>query len=222
MFISPEIKEDLQLEQAEFQSIVSGEDVSVARKNETPLCLQWRTPGILGGNQVPGFKDNSGSVLRRTVAWNCGRQVSEDIADPHLEHKLDLEIPNILCKCLRAYLEYSHLYSGKDIWSILPTYFKTIKSQIAQVTSTIHHFLSCDEIRFGKDLYIPQKVFVEKFNEHCRRNNLGTPRFTPDFYAGAFSARELEVRQDSRLYRGQPYSTQHFIFGVDTIPLTGQ
>ena len=34
MFIAPEIKGDLALEQAEFQSIVSGEDVSIAVKHE--------------------------------------------------------------------------------------------------------------------------------------------------------------------------------------------
>jgi len=86
MFISPEIKGDLQLEQAEFQSLVSGEDVSVARKNESALSMQWKTPGILGGNEVPNWKDNSGSILRRLATWNFARQVSE--ADPHLDDKL--------------------------------------------------------------------------------------------------------------------------------------
>ena len=213
MFISPEIKGDLQLEQAEFQSLVSGEDVSVARKNETALSMQWKTPGILGGNEVPNWKDNSGSILRRLATWNFGRQVSE--ADPHLDQKLEQEIPAILCKCLRAYLDYAHKYADKDIWNVLPKYFKTVQSQIATVTNALQHFLCSEKFKFGPDLYMPQSLFIARFNEHCKQNNLGTHRFNQDFYAGPFSAKELEVRMDSKIYNGSAYSTQPFIFGLD-------
>jgi hypothetical protein len=213
MFISPEIKGDLQLEQAEFQSLVSGEDVSVARKNETALSMQWKTPGILGGNEVPNWKDNSGSILRRLATWNFGRQVSE--ADPHLDQKLEQEIPAILCKCLRAYLDYAHKYADKDIWNVLPKYFKTVQSQIATVTNALQHFLCSEKFKFGPDLFMPQSLFIARFNEHCKQNNLGTHRFNQDFYAGPFSAKELEVRIDSKIYNGSAYSTQPFIFGLD-------
>lgn len=213
MFISPEIKGDLQLEQAEFQSLVSGEDVSVARKNETALSMQWKTPGILGGNEVPNWKDNSGSILRRLATWNFGRQVAD--ADPHLDQKLELEIPAILCKCLRAYLDYAHKYSDKDIWNVLPKYFKTIQSQIAQVTNALQHFLCSEKFKFGPSLFMPQTLFIARFNEHCKQNNLGTHRFNQDFYAGPFSAKELEVRVDSKIYNESAYSTQPFIFGLD-------
>ena len=152
MFISPEIKGDLSLEQAEFQSLVSGEDVSVARKNETALSLQWKTPGILGGNEVPNWKDNSGSILRRLATLNFSRQIAPDVADPNLEHKLEKEMPAIMCKCLRAYLEYAQKYSGKDIWNILPKYFKNIQNQVATVTNPLQHFLCSEKFRFAPGL----------------------------------------------------------------------
>jgi hypothetical protein len=215
MFISPEIKGDLQLEQAEFQSLVSGEDVSVARKNETALSMQWKTPGILGGNEVPNWKDNSGSILRRLATWNFGRQVAD--ADPHLDQKLEQEIPAILCKCLRAYLDYAHKYADKDIWNVLPKYFKTVQSQIATVTNALQHFLCSEKFKFGPGLFMPQTLFIARFNEHCKQNNLGTHRFNQDFYAGPFSAKELEVRVDSKIYNGSAYSTQPFIFGLDFV-----
>jgi hypothetical protein len=215
MFISPEIKGDLQLEQAEFQSLVSGEDVSIARKNETALSFQWKTPGILGGNEIPNWKDNSGSILRRLATLNFGRQIAPDVADPNLDQKLEIEMPAILCKCLRAYLEYSHKYASKDIWNVLPKYFKLIRSQVATVTNSLQHFLCSEKFKFGPDLFVPQKVFVAQFNQHCRENNLGTFKFNQDFFAGPFSAKELEVRVESRIYQGQAYSTQPFIFGLD-------
>ena len=215
MFISPEIKGDLQLEQAEFQSMVSGEDVSVARKNETAVSMQWKTPGILGGNEVPNWKDNSGSILRRLATVNFGRQIAPDVADPHLEDKLEREMPAILCKCLRAYLEYASKYADKDIWNLLPKYFKQVQNQVATVTNSLQHFLCSEKFRFGPDMCVPQKVFVAQFNQHCRENNLGTFKFNQDFYAGPFSARELEVRTESRVYRESAYSMQPFIFGLD-------
>ena len=215
MFISPEIKGDLQLEQAEFQSLVSGEDVSIARKNETALSFQWKTPGILGGNEVPNWKDNSGSILRRLATVNFGRQIAEDVADPHLDDKLDAELPAILCKCLRAYLDYAHRYADKDIWNVLPKYFKQVQNQVATVTNSLQHFLCSEKFKFGPTLFVPQKIFVERFNQHCRENNLGTFRFNQDFYAGPFSSKELEVRLDSKIYNGQAFSTQPFIFGLD-------
>ena len=218
MFISPEIKGDLQLEQAEFQSLVSGEDLSVARKNETALSVQWKTPGILGGNEVPNWKDNSGSILRRLATWNFGRQIASDVADPHLDEKLETELPAIMCKCLRAYLDYVHKYADKDIWNVLPKYFKQVQNQIATVTNSLQHLLCSEKVRFGKDLCVPQRLFVEKFNQHCKENMLGSFKFNQDFYAGPFSSREIEVRTESRIWNGNSYAAQPFIFGLDFVP----
>jgi Family of unknown function (DUF5906) len=212
MFISPEIKGDMALEQAEFQSLVSGEDMSIARKNKTALSLTWRVPGILAGNEVPNWKDNSGSVLRRLVTWNFGRQVAE--ADPHLDSKLDSEMANILCKCVRAYLEYAQRYSDQDIWNVLPKYFLDIQNQVAMVTNTLQHFLASEKVVYGSHLCCPQKMFVSAFNQHCQENNLGRPRFNPDFYAGPFSSRQLEVRPGTQ-WRDQTLANQPFIWGMD-------
>jgi len=217
MFISPEIKGDLQLEQAEFQSLVSGEDVSVARKCETAVSVQWKTPGILGGNEVPNWKDNSGSILRRLATVNFGRQIAPDVADPHLDDKLELEMPAILCKCLRAYLDYAHKYADKDIWNVLPAYFKQVQNQIATVTNSLQHLLCSEKVRFGKDLCVPQRTFVERFNQHCKENMLGSFKFNQDFYAGPFSSREIEVRTESRIWKGNSYASQPFIFGLDFV-----
>jgi len=215
MFIAPEVKGDLQLEQAEFQSIVSGEDVSIAVKHEKAKSFEWRTPGILGGNEIPDWKDNSGSVLRRILTWNFGKQVKN--ADPTLENKLDTELPIILQKCIRAYLEYSQKYADKDIWNVVPEYFKTIQKQVATVANTLENFLQSTAVRYGSELFCPQKDFVALFNSHCQANNLGKPRFTQDFYVGPFSQRDIEVREDKLTYKGRLCKKQSFIFGIDIV-----
>lgn len=215
MFISPEVKGDLALEQAEFQSMVSGEDVSIARKNQKALSMQWNVPGILAGNEVPNWKDNSGSVQRRVLTWNFSKQVVE--ADPTLEDKLDQEIPAILCKCVKAYLEYSSKYHDQDVWNVVPTYFKDIQKQIAVVTNTLQNFLESEKIVYGTDKFVPQKLFVQVFNQHCLENNLPRPKFNPDVCAGPFSSRDLEVRSADVQYRGRMYATQPVIYGLDII-----
>jgi hypothetical protein len=215
MFISPEVKGDLALEQAEFQSIVSGEDVSIARKNEKALSMLWNVPGILAGNEVPGYRDNSGSVLRRLVTWNFGRQVMD--ADPHLDQKLDAEIPHILFKCVEAYLDYAEKYSDQDIWNVLPEYFKNVQGEVAKLTNPLQHFLSSEKIVFGRNKFIPQKLFISAFNAHCIENLLGRCKFNPDIYAGPFSAREIEVRNDTCTYNGTAYTTQSVIYGLDVV-----
>ena len=215
MFISPEVKGDLALEQAEFQSIVSGEDVSIARKNEKALSMSWTVPGILAGNEVPGYRDNSGSVLRRLVTWNFGRQVAK--ADPKLDEKLDSEIPAIICKCVRAYLEYAQRYNNEDIWNVLPAYFKKVQDEVAKLTNPLQHFLSSEKIVYGSDKFVPQKTFVQLFNAHCVENLLGRCKFNPDIYAGPFSSREIEVRNDTCTYKGQVLTAQSIIYGLDVV-----
>jgi hypothetical protein len=215
MFISPEVKGDLALEQAEFQSMVSGEDVSIARKNEKALSKTWNVPGILAGNEVPNWKDNSGSVQRRVLAWNFTKQVL--CADPHLDEKLELELPSILQKCVMAYLDYARKYSDKDIWSVVPKYFKEVQKQISCVTNTLQHFLESEKVQFGQDKFVPQRFFLSIFTQHCTENNLRRPQFNPDTYAGPFSSRELTVKTETVQYRGKMYPAQAVIHGIDII-----
>jgi phage/plasmid-associated DNA primase len=213
MFISPEVKGDLSLEQAEFQSMVSGEDVSIARKNQKALSKQWNVPGILAGNEVPNWRDNSGSVQRRVVTANFSKQVMD--ADPHLDEKLETEIPAILCKCVKAYIEYAQKYGDQDIWNVLPKYFKEVQKQISVVTNTLQHFLESEKIEYGADKCIPQKLFVHLFNQHCQENNLTKSKFNPDVYAGPFSSRDISVRSEVIQYKGRMYGQQPVIYGLD-------
>ena len=51
LFVAPEIKADLQMEQAEFQSMVSGEDMSICVKYQTAHTAEWKVPGIMAGER---------------------------------------------------------------------------------------------------------------------------------------------------------------------------
>ena len=215
MFISPEIRGDIRLEQAEFQSIVSGEQVSVAIKNKTATTMVWKVPGCLGGNEVPRWKDSSGSVLRRILTWDFSKQVKN--ADPTLDKKLERELPGILQKCIRGYLEYAQKYRDKDIWNIVPPYFKEIQSQVAQVTNTLENFLQSPEVIIEVGKKVPQKKFMEHYKDYCMANNLDKAQFNKDIYVGPFSQYDITVKNDSGIYNGQPFQNQRWIFGLDIV-----
>jgi hypothetical protein len=85
------------------------------------------------------------------------------------------------------------------------------------VASSLTNFLESTYVKLDKDLFVPQKEFIPKFNQHCKENNLGSHKFHQDFYAGPFSSREIEVRIDTVTYKGRLYKHQPVIYGLDLI-----
>jgi len=90
------------------------------------------------------------------------------------------------------------------------------------ITNSLQNFLASEKVRYGEDLFCPQKMFIQVFNQHCQENNLGRVKFNSDSYAGPFSGRNLEVRTEARTYKGRAYPAQPFVFGVDLVEDTLQ
>jgi hypothetical protein len=85
------------------------------------------------------------------------------------------------------------------------------------ITNSLQNFLASEKVKVSAELFCPQKVFVQIFNQHCSENNLGRFKFNPDFYVGPFSSKNIEVRVESKTYKGRVYPPQPIIFGVDVI-----
>ena len=226
MFIAPEIKGDLALEQAEFQSIVSGEDVSIAVKHEKAKSFEWTVPGILGGNEVPNWRDNSGSILRRVLTADFTKQVRE--ADPTLDAKLECELPCILQKCVRAYLEFAQKWPEKDIWNIVPKYFIDVQRQLATSCSPLESFLSEPCIEFNRDKKCPLKFFKKKYSEF---HGVMNKSLNQDIWAGPFGSRDIKVVRIAEPTKYQscddtfPVMEQNgteFIIGLDIVDMSAK
>ena len=150
-----EVKNDFTLDQAQLQSMVSGEPVSIMRKNKTALSTVWKVPGILAGNEPASWTDNSGSMSRRIVMCFFDRKVGAEMVDPHLDTKIKANIGNFLHKCASAYNAAVSEFGNKDIWSsyvdadgdkdtILPRYFHAAKMRLQIVTDPLMSFLRSD------------------------------------------------------------------------------
>jgi hypothetical protein len=164
LWMCKEVKADMTLDQAQLQSMITGEEMSITRKGRTSLQVVWRSPGIIAGNELATWSDNSGSMSRRLILFYFNSKVSD--SDPHLQTKLRDEIPSLIHKCALAYAEAVKLYGNRDLWSmnpylkaefkndpeyaasyrgsrgILPSYFHQNKSGLKQATHLMENFLA--------------------------------------------------------------------------------
>lgn len=214
LFIAPEIKEDLQLPQTSFQSMVSGEDVSISIKHKTAEFVRWTIPGIMAGNDNPGYIDNGGSLARRLITFAFMRPVDKKQSDPDLGKKLKLEIPAILKKSVSGYLDAVNKYKGKDIWSVLPKYFKTHRDELAEQTNGLIYFLRSEEyVEFGKNYYCKLNDFVNTYSNFCKTNSYMAKKMNKNLFQGPFYnlsiekgykiGLEINPTIDGKIYKGK-------------------
>lgn len=215
LFIAPEIKGNLGLEQCDFQTIISGEDTSVAEKFKTASSSRWTVPGAMAGNEAPGYTDNQGSIARRMVVFNFSKKVTK--GDTQLGRKLLNEIPLLIKKGNMAYLEAINKHGKDGIWNnVLPKYFKNTQRDMAEQTNSLINFLGSDKVKFGDKYYCKQKTFIQAYNEHVRENSLAKCTWKRDFYESVFEEHNIEIcGRDIKIDGKKP--TCIYLKGVDVV-----
>eukprot|EP00752_Nemacystus_decipiens_P004386 g4009.t1 len=145
IFIVPEVKSDFQLDQAEFQSVVTGEEVSLAVKHESPWVGRWSIPGCLAGNEAPGYLDKSGSISRRIVVLDFPNRLQPDAIDPTLLTRLlASELPAIIRKAAISYLKAVEDHGNMDIWTALPVRMLEERKKLQYSVDPLYAVLSID------------------------------------------------------------------------------
>jgi len=199
MFIAPEVKSNFKLDQSEFQSMVTGESMSLNQKNKQTLNIEkWVVPGIMAGNEVFGYTDAAGSIVRRIVLFMFKRKIKKEHSDPQLPLKLRTELPDIMLACNRLYLQAVNQNGSKDIWSILPKYFHDNRDSLEESTNYLVKYLRSGEIVFNSKFWIRENTLSEAFKDYCNRMSYHCPRWNEQYTMGPFSARDIESRKDQR------------------------
>lgn len=196
MFVAPEIKSDLQMEQAEFQSIVSGEDIQVNVKFQKARAIEWKVPGLLAGNEVPAWADNSGSISRRCIIFDFHKQVRN--GDMELARKLERELAAIIKKCNRAYLETVAKYSRDNVWNHLPDYFRSTRADLEEATNSLEHFLNSEKVVLEPTAYCKYEEFIQMYKAHVKEFNFPKVKINKDFLRTPFSKRSIHVSMETR------------------------
>lgn len=214
IFVAPEIKSDLKIEQAEFQSIVSGEDVQLAIKHKKAFGTRWTVPGVLAGNEVPAWADNAGSIQRRICVFSFDRPVQR--GDMRLGQKLEAEMAYILVKANRAYLDASSMFGSENIWAVLPSYFLRTRDQLAQTVNSVEAFLASGDVDLGEDRVMPFNDFKNALKAFEISNGYKTTKYVADFFAGPFAKAGITRECGSFVYRGRRTRGEH-LRGVDLV-----
>jgi len=210
MVLAPEIKDNFKMEQTDWQMVVEGGRNTYSEKYKNDETITWKSHMSMGGNQLPRYKNNSESVSRRTVVWNFWKKVFE--TDTELDKKLLDEIPYIMKMCISGYIWAVETYGKKGIWNVLPKYFHENKEEMEQTTNSLQNFLSSGKVTLDKEVYIPEKMFKQAFNDHCRENNLPKEQFTSDYYSGIFTNNGIKIKKRTRkLY---PINSDQYIHGT--------
>jgi hypothetical protein len=224
LFLAPEIKGDLRLEQSEFQLLIEGGDMQLPVKHKESHYCEWKIPGLFAGNEPPNYTDNSGSISRRLVVAKFNKKVYNK--DPDLDAKLTRELPSIMKKAACAYLSAVNKHRGQDFWSSIPAYFRDTQRDMAQNTHSLEHFMSSGKVVIGEEFYCREKNFVQAFNDHCKECHLERHKFTTDYYLGVFGNYNITVKKSLKMrYPNTPNSPSYqgtFIMGVDLVNEMGE
>ena len=135
--------------QCDFQSMITGEQVSVARKNKTAVSdRDWTAPLLGAGNHLPDYNDNSGSISRRLVVFMFNALITTRNTTMK-ETIISNELVTIMLRCLWRYRTTCELWGGADFWTkIAPFSLREVQNEVKEETNYLANFL-----RNGDDYY---------------------------------------------------------------------
>ena len=225
-YVCFELKKSLQLDQAEFQSIVSGEDVSVAVKNQATRTVRWTAPGLLCGNEGPGYMDAQGSIARRLIPFNFRFSIADKDSNPALlQEILAEELAALIVKCNAAYRLTAEEHQFDDIWRVLPKYFKEERRSMQRDTDALYSVIWDDSLfdlalRDGAPdasaYYVPFAVVEEEYKARWRdvHSTMWPDALTSDKYSSAFAEAKLQVRTATLPWGAEAAHQDRYVFGL--------
>lgn len=204
----PELGQGWRMEQCEFQSMVSGESVSVAAKFQKAFTTEWTVPVIMAGNEVPAFSDTAGSIQRRLLVFSFQKSVLN--GDMRLGDKLGVELPAILAKCNRAYLDFSTRSGSRNIWTVLPAYFHDTRAEIAQAVNSIEAFLVSNDVCIDPESFVKYKDFRDAWKGFAQANGyaVSNKTITVALFNTPFQKHDLRITNEVRTHNGETRKEQ--------------
>ena len=204
LWMCTEVRHNFDLDTGLFQSMVSGENVSVNVKHIKQHDVVWDSPGLLLGNQLPKkWTDGGGSLIRRILMFEFNEIPSK--SDPHLYEGIMQEMSVLLVKCNMMYKEVSkHLdRTKKSVDEFLSPYFRKTRQSLMKEVHLLYRFFTSENVEVGKEFRCPLKEFRRAFNEFCQENNLPRQRWSPDFYALPFRKYKIKLDKGTHQYGGR-------------------
>ena len=219
LFICFEVTKAWSLPRSDFQSLISGEELSLAGKHKTARTIQWEVPGLLLGNELGPWVDAAGSIVRRLLVTEFQHKIHK--SDPNLDEKLQAELPNLIFKCQQAYSATCVKFQASSIWENIPSYFKQIQERIASSTNPIREFIETSKVVYlAKDAMMPLYVFDDRFREYNRRRSQKPQNFSMDEYTHIFNDMGIITKHMRTDWHGSTHGGS-FLIGIDLAESSG-
>lgn len=180
LFLGLDIDEHFTLDQATFQSMVCGEEVSIIRKNKIPLIVEWTIPGGFAGNKLPSWTDNGGSLSRRLVIIEYLTKPQR--VDPNLKDRCEQQLDRFLKLINCSYRFLVAHYANRSLDSILPKKFLEAKQRALTELNSLQSFIqtSCvlNNVHDVEPYHISLTEFRSAYRKYCRENHVKSDTFS--------------------------------------------
>jgi len=163
-----EVRSNLKLDQAVWQSMISGETAPAARKNKTALNIVWTAHWLACANELPNFANASGAFTRRVASFEFTHPVEQDTS---MFRKLGMELPDIIQKFNEAYRAVCQHIGSAGFWRCCPKYFHRQREQNVNASDTLRAFLSSQSVQINPQdpsFIVSFVEFTNAYKQHCR------------------------------------------------------
>lgn len=208
VYVGPELKRDFQLDQATFQSMVSGESVVVAEKFKTAFSKTFTAPGWLAGNELPNWTDNSGSIRRRLILFRFATLIRE--VDHALGARMRAELPAFIVKANRLYRAAAAVHGNRNVWDVLPSSFAEERDRTMAASSLIDSFATSSVFVLNDGGRISRSKFLTLMRSFCDGAGFQYKSYDPGELSAALIKYNVQTVQGTHMEDGRQITCDWF------------
>jgi hypothetical protein len=218
IYLALDIDEHFQLDQATFQSMVAGEEVSVLRKYKRPMTVIWNIHGGFAGNKLPPWTDNGGSLSRRLIVIEFLTPISR--CDPGLYEKCLNSKDRFIKVITSAYHDLARKYKDRSIKEVIPEKFKAAEAKALLELNVLMSFIKdCADLdpnnNKGQQTYIQSfKDFSKAFKNYCKRTSYKHKPLNYNFYSSVFAKHGLKLVKPEKASTDPFGQDSHYVLGL--------
>ena len=231
LWICSEVRRDspafFSKQQGDFQSIITGEALSVAVKNATAKQVErWTVPGLMAGNQLCAVSDAGGSMVRRFVLIRFDHRVESSNVNPNLSEDIRNKIGHFILKINSIYLQWASDYGKQDLHPLMSPQIRAFSQSLHSQLDTVARFL---EARAESHLvlayecnadpsmvYMKWTEFTARYKMFLEQNSLPKVALEVDHFMRAFADPQYGLRRvhNTLGYNGEPPKLTWWVMGI--------
>jgi hypothetical protein len=201
------------LHDIDLKAMVAGEAVTVHHKHrDSTIVKKWTAPGVItSALRVPQMVNGNEKYFARF--WFMTKDLEDDDSFDKAE------VPYVLIKCVRMYLEAVNRYESLPFWEICPEHCRFSSS------SSYNHivaFLKSETVNLKPDAYVPFADFQKAYKAYVIVYGMVYKSLTRDEYNDPFTM--MNIRYNSNVPESLEYPRGSaktrkckFIHGCDLI-----